>query len=178
MVIAMSFFILSTPILAQTSDKKHGIGLGLGQTFLMGKFKKNGDNKIGLDLFYSYNASYSFDLLLGAHFSKHSFQEKEVDLKGFTMSIKGRAFDFDAFAPYVMGGLGFYQPQIDDGTQKSEAKYTFGFNAGIGADLKLNNEFTVGLMAQYHKPFDIKQDDMASVRGSYFKLLLTTMFHF
>lgn len=181
MVVAMSFFIFTSPLLAQDGSRelqKHGIGLGLGQTFLMGKFDKRGDDKITLDFFYTYVASYSFDLLIGAHFSKHEMEDQSVDLQGYTASIKGRYFEFDAFSPYLIGGLGFYRPVVDNGTQKSEAKYTFGFNAGAGVDLRLNDSIIVGLMGHFHKPFDVEQDDMTDVRGSYFKLLLTTMYLF
>lgn len=163
----------------QRSIQKHSVGFGLGQTFLMGNFEKKGDSKIGLDFLYSYTASYSFDLLVNAHMSHHTYRDKAVWLRGYTMSIKGRSYEFDAFSPFVVGGLGFYMPEIQESDGKtSEKKWTFGFNFGGGVDLRLNNKITVGVLAQFHKPFDVKQDETQDVRGSYFKLLLTTMYQF
>ena len=158
---------------------KHAIGIGLGQTFLLGNFENKGDDKIVADLLYTYSASYSFDLLLGAHNSKHEYRGKSVYLRGYTMSIKGRSYEYDSFSPYLLGGLGFYMPEIKDSDGKmSEAKYTFGFNAGAGVDLRLNQKVIAGLMTHYHYPFEIKQDETENVRGSYFKLLLTLMYQF
>lgn len=163
---------------AEREIHKHAIGIGLGQTFLMGQFENYGDNKITADFLYSYTASYSFDLLINAHFSHHEFKNKEVWLRGYSMSIKARSYEFDAFSPYLLGGLGFYMPQIGNNDTQSEAKYTFGINVGAGADLRLNHKMVAGIMAQFHKPFEVKQEDTADVTGSYFKLLLTAMYLF
>lgn len=158
---------------------KHSVGLGLGQTFLLGNFENRGDDQITFDFLYAYTASYSFDLLVGVHSSHHKLKDESVNLQGYTMSIKARSYEFDAFSPFVLGGLGFYMPVIEekDG-EKSDPKYTFGFNFGAGADLRLNDKVIVGLLAHYHKPFEVKQDDTENVRGSYFKLLLTAMYLF
>lgn len=163
---------------AQRELHKHSIGLGLGQTFLMGRMQDYGDNRITPDLFYSYSASYSFDFLANIHSSEHSYKNRKAILRGLAFSIKGRPYEFDSFSPYVLAGVGFYQPQIERGDQSSDIKETFGINAGAGVDLKLNRHITVGILGQYHNPFNIKQDDMPDVRGSYFKLLLTTMYLF
>lgn len=164
---------------AQREIHKHALGFGLGQTFLLGNFEKKGDNKITTDIFYSYTASFSFDLLLNAHFSHHEYKEKAVTLRGYTMSIKGRSYEYDAFSPFLLAGLGFYMPQIKDSNgETSKAKYTFGINAGAGIDLRLNRHMVTGIMTQFHLPFEIKQDETENVRGSYIKLLLTAMYLF
>jgi opacity protein-like surface antigen len=195
---AMSFFVSSTNVFAKASVaqevkaetkkimtstqreiQKHSLGLGLGQTFLFGKFEKKGENKVTTDILYSYTASYSFDLLLNFHYSEHEHKDMKVILRGYTMSIKARSYEFDAFSPFILGGLGFYMPQIKNADgETSEAKYTFGFNAGAGADLRLNRQVVVGILTQFHKPFEIKQDETENVTGSYFKLLLTAMYLF
>lgn len=196
----MSFFILS-PAKAQEVKKEstskvveketskmitaagrkihqHSLGIGLGQTFLWGNFESKGDDKITADILYAYTASYSFDLLINYHDSHHEYKNKKVFLSGISMSIKARSYEFDAFSPFVLGGLGFYQPQIEKNGVQSEVKNTFGFNLGGGADLRLNDKVAVGVLAQFHKPFDVKQDETETVRGSYFKLLLTAMYLF
>ena len=145
----------------------------------MGQFESFGDNGITADLLYTYTASYSFDLLINIHQSTHEYREKKVTLRGYSMGIKGRSYEFDSFSPFILGGLGFYLPQITESDgDTSESKWTFGFNAGGGVDLRLNDKVVTGLLAQFHKPFEIKQDETKDVSGSYFKLLLTVMYLF
>ena len=163
---------------ARREVNKHGIGVGLGQTFLLGSLQSKGDSQITGEIFYSYTASYSFDLLVNLHSSHHSYQGKDVWLKGLAFSIKARSYEFDAFSPYVIGGLGFYEPRIAKDGVQSEKKTTFGFNAGGGVDLRLNRRVVIGILGQYHNPFDVKQDETEDVKGSYFKLLLTSMYLF
>ncbi|MCO4753660.1 MAG: outer membrane beta-barrel protein [Bacteriovoracaceae bacterium] len=163
---------------AKREVNKHGFGVGIGQTFLLGSLQNKGDSQITGDLFYSYTASYSFDLLINAHASHHAYKGKDVWLKGLAFSIKARSYEFDAFSPYVIGGLGFYQPKIAKDGVESEQKSTFGFNAGGGVDLRLNRRVVIGILGQYHNPFDVKQDETEDVKGSYFKLLLTSMYLF
>lgn len=163
---------------ASRQINQHGVGIGIGQTFLLGNYQPYGDNKITGDLFYTYSASYSFDFLANIHASNHEYKNKEIYLRGITFNIKGRSYEFDNFSPYFLGGLGFYQPVISKDGEESEAKNTFGFNIGAGADLRLNDKFAVGLLSTFHNPFDVKQDQTEDVKGSYFKLLLTTMYLF
>jgi opacity protein-like surface antigen len=162
--------------------RQHGLGFGLGETFLLGKYAKNGEDKITADLFYSYAASYSFDLLLNAHMSEHRDNGERMKVMGLTSSIKARVVDYDNFSPYVLGGLGFYAPQakrdVNGSNKWSDQKVTFGLNFGGGADLKLNDHYAVGLLGQVHWPFTVKQDSGSDIQGYYFKLLITGMYLF
>lgn len=164
--------------------KKHSLGIGVGQTFVAGDFADHGENKITWDLLYNYSASHSFDLLTNFHLSKHEFRETYSRLLGLTMGIKAKLFQFDAFSPYALGGFGFYSPKVrrrigDNNTLvESESKVAFGYNLGVGGDLRLNEIMSVGLLAQYHNPFDIKQDVGSEVEGRYYKLLITTFYTF
>jgi opacity protein-like surface antigen len=170
----------STP--ASRKVQQHSIGVGLGQTFLLGDLSNYGENKITLDLLYSYAASYSFDVVVNAHMSEHEDKNERTKLMSLNTSIKSRLFEFDNFSPYVLGGLGFYAPRVKrnlDGESKwSEQKLAFGFNVGGGVDLRLNEEWTVGTLAQLHWPFNTRQDDQPDVKGYYFKLLLTLAYSF
>lgn len=161
---------------------QHSFGLGLGQTFLMGNYAKHGEDKITMDLFYAYAASYSFDVVVNAHWSKHEDNAEEMHVRGLVGSIKSRLFEFDNFSPYIMGGLGFYAPKarrkVGTSYDTSDQKLTFGWNFGGGVDLRLNDEWTVGALGQLHAPFGIKQDDGPDVKGYYFKLLLTLAYSF
>jgi len=170
----------------QVKLQAHSLGVGLGQTFLMGQFADHADDQITLDVLYEYSASYSFDFLLDFHYSKHEFTQTNVSLLGLTSSIKMKAFQFDQFAPYALAGLGFYRPQTtrfitsNSGTrtETAKAKITFGTNLGAGFDLRLNPEVKLGMVFIYHNPFDVKQENAPDVEGSYSKLLITTMYTF
>jgi len=167
---------------AQRQLQQHSFGLGLGQTFLMGKYEDFGEDKITMDLFYAYAASYSFDVLVNAHWSTHEDGREKMRVAGLTGGIKSRLFEFDNFSPFVTAGLGFYSPRarrlIGTEYKWSEQKLTFGANFGGGVDLRLNDEWTVGALGQLHWPFAVKQDDQPDVKGYYFKMLLTLAYHF
>jgi hypothetical protein len=162
--------------------QRHGLGLGVGQTFLLGNYAKHGNDKITLDLLYTYAASYSFDLLLDAHISEHEDENERLRTLGFSGSIKGRFVEFDSLSPYFLGGLGFYAPRAkrrtDTGMKWTDQKLTFGLNFGGGVDLRLNDHYVVGIMGQMHWPFKIQQDNQSDLKGYYFKLLITGMYLF
>lgn len=160
----------------------HSIGLGLGQTFLTGDFGQNGEDSITVDLYYKYKASYSFDLMVNGHYSSHALTERKSELLGLNAGIKAKLYNFDSFNPYVLGGLGFYLPtvtrMIDSTLKTSESKLSFGTHIGLGGELELNEKFSVGVLAHYHNPFDVKQGNDPDVEGSYYKLLFTTLYSF
>ncbi len=162
--------------------RQHGVGFGLGQTFLLGKYSDHGDDKITFDLLYSYAASYSFDLLIDGHMSEHEHKDQKFRTLALATSIKARLVEYDNFSPFVLGGLGFYAPRIyrdvDGENEWSQRKITFGLNFGGGADLRLNDNYVVGLLGQMHWPFVIRQDQGSDVKGYYFKLLITGMYLF
>ncbi len=161
---------------------QHSFGVGLGQTFLMGKYGDYGEDKITMDLFYAYAASYSFDVLVNAHWSEHRDNSERMRVRGVDGAIKSRLFEFDNFSPFVLGGLGFYAPQarrrVGDDYKWSDRKLAFGLNFGGGGDLRLNDQWTVGALGQFHWPFNVKQDTGPDVKGYYFKLMLTLAYAF
>ena len=162
--------------------QQHGLGLGLGETFLLGNYSKHGSDKITLDLLYSYAASYSFDLLVNAHVSEHKDQSERMKLMGLTTSIKGRFVEFDNLSPYFLGGLGFYAPSAKRNTgttsKWSDQKISFGLNFGGGVDLRLNEHYVIGVLGQMHWPFNVQQENQSDLKGYYFKLLMTGMYLF
>lgn len=161
---------------------KHSIGIGLGQTFLRSDFHDHGTDKITPDLYYNYSASYSFDFMANMHWSKHKYLNRDVTIKGVALSIKGKGFQFDAFSPFVLGGFGFYQPEatriLSGVATKTRSQLVFGMNLGAGVELRLNSEATVGVIAHYHDPFDVRQEVGADLEGSYMKLLIMGMYTF
>jgi hypothetical protein len=105
-----------------------------------------------------------------------------MKVMGLTGSIKARFIEYDNFSPYFLGGLGFYAPQakrnVNGDNQWSDRKITFGLNFGGGLDLRLNDNYVVGVMGQMHCPFQVRQDEGPDVQGYYFKLLITGMYLF
>jgi hypothetical protein len=168
--------------LNETPLGSHSFGVGLGQTFLTGDFGENGEDSITVDLYYKYKASYSFDLMVNGHYSSHSLAEKQSELFGLNAGIKAKLYNFDAFNPYLLGGLGFYLPSVkrvvSGSLKSSESKLSFGTHIGLGGELELNDKFSVGVLAHYHNPFDVKQGNDPEVEGSYYKLLFTTLYSF
>ena len=177
----------STPIenqrITETPElKTHALGIGLGQTFLFGDFKDNGVDQITTDLYYNYTASYSFDMIANFHYSQHDFQDRHTQLLGANMGIKSKLYHFDEFAPFIIGGLGFYYPQVRRTLHghlvDSDRRLTFGVNFGAGAQLRLNSSFTIGTVFHYHLPFEIKQENGPGIFGPYCKLLIMVLYSF
>lgn len=167
-----------------TKINSHNIGIGVGQTFMKSDFKSLGDDKVAIpDLYYTYTASRSFDFLANFHTSEHSIENQKITTTGLALAIKGRVYQYDNFAPYLVGGFGFYRPKVKrllDGQSlvNSEGKFTFGMNMGAGAELILNDRVTVGTILHFHNPFSVQQDNQPEVNGSYYKLLLTALYSF
>ena len=164
------------------SIRKHSIGAGLGQTFLRSDFHKLGTDTITPDIYYNYSASYSFDFLANLHWSKHTFSNQDITVKGLALAIKAKVWQFDAFSPFFLGGLGFYLPQahrmLNGVRTESRKELVFGMNLGGGFELSLNDEFSVGIIAHYHDPFDVKLENAPKLEGSYLKLLIMGMYTF
>jgi hypothetical protein len=162
--------------------KKHSIGIGIGQTFVAGDFDNTGEDQITWDLLYAYSASYSFDLLANFHHSKHKFASQFTQLTSLNLGIKSKFYQIDSFSPFAVGGFGFYAPKVkrlvNNQLLESKTKVVFGYHVGIGGDLKLNEKVSIGLMAQYHNPFDVKQEVGPEVEGRYYKLLITALYTF
>lgn len=161
---------------------KHSLGVGIGQTFLRSDLADNGNDKITADLYYTYSASYSFDFVANAHYSNHTFLNREATIEGLALAIKGKGYQFDSFAPFILGGFGFYLPSVkrimNGVPTDTRTQLVFGMNVGAGVDLRLNDEVTVGVIAHYHDPFDVRQDTGPKLEASYMKLLLTASYTF
>lgn len=162
--------------------QKHSLGIGVGQTFLYSKLEDNGDDKITVDLYYNYSASYTFDFMANFHVSSHTFGETRSEISGLALGIKAKAYQIDNFSPFALAGLGFYNPKItrvvNNALLESTSKLVFGIHLGVGTELKLNEKFTLGLMGHYHDPFDVRQEIGPKVEGNYFKLLITSFYTF
>ncbi|MBF0359618.1 MAG: hypothetical protein HQK49_01310 [Oligoflexia bacterium] len=182
----------NTPKLKATSSREdaekeagvhlHSVGAGLGETFLAGDFANHGEDKITLDLLYSYSASHSFDFLADIHRSTHEYKGEQTIVQGIAFGIKGKFYQFDSFSPFAVGGFGFYRPivtrRVNNVLTESEGKTAFGIHVGAGIDLRLNKYVIIGMLIQYHDPFNIKQDIGPEVTGHYFKVMMTGMYSF
>jgi opacity protein-like surface antigen len=162
---------------------KHSLGIGFGQTFLRSSLADNGNDKITGEIYYNYSASYSFDFMANAHWSNHTYLNRESTIRGLALAIKGKGFQLDAFSPFVFGGFGFYYPSTTRYINSTEIAETrsqivFGVNAGAGVELRLNNKVVVGAILHYHDPFDVRQELGPTLQASYLKLLLTALYTF
>jgi hypothetical protein len=166
----------------KVSSHKSSLGIGVGQTFLRSDLGNNGNDKITADVYYNYSASYSFDFLANLHYSTHQYINRSSKISGLALAIKGKGFQYDAFSPFVLGGFGFYMPGatrlVDGVLSTAREQLVFGFNAGVGADLRLNSNASIGVIAHYHDPFDVRQEVGPALQGSYLKLLMTAMYTF
>ena len=165
------------------SIHKHSIGFGLGQTFLRSDLADNGNDKITPEIYYNYSASYSFDFVANLHYSNHTYLNRESTIKGLALAIKAKGYQYDAFSPFILGGFGFYLPSVkrpsaNGDIVETRTQLVFGVNLGAGVELRLNNEVTVGVIAHYHDPFDVRQDTGAKLEASYMKLLMTASYTF
>lgn len=176
--------LLSIQAYAQQNGpgKKHGVSIAYGQNFLLGDFGDLGDDSTNVDFYYHYRASYTFQLLVNAHLNKFQKNSQEIKLMSLNTSIKAKMFDFDSFAPYLMGGLGFYSPNakriINSQSITTGSNTVFGLNFGGGVDLNLNNQFSAGFLAHYHYPFKASIDNQPDLKGSYLKLLVQLTYYF
>ncbi len=167
-----------------TSDTVHlhSVGLGIGETFLKGDFKNNGDDAITFDLIYNYSVSHSFDLMVDVHHSEHKIGAKHVTLNGIAPFIKAKIYQYDAFSPFFGGGIGFYAPtvkrEVNGALKESQSKTVLGYELGAGCELRLNRNMLAGVMGQLYNPFDVKQETDPVVQGYYYKLLIFALYTF
>jgi opacity protein-like surface antigen len=161
---------------------KHSLGIGIGQTFLRSDLGNNGNDKITADLYYNYSASHSFDFVANAHYSQHSYLNRDATIEGLALAIKGKGYQLDAFSPFILGGFGFYLPSVSriqkDVPVETRKQLVFGVNIGAGVELRLNSNTSVAALAHYHDPFDVRQDDGTRLEASYMKLLMIASYTF
>lgn len=67
---------------------------------------------------------------------------------------------------------------MNNTTKWSDQKVTFGLNFGGGVDLRLNDDYVVGVLGQMHWPFRVEQEGQSDLKGYYMKLLITGMYLF
>ncbi|PIP93278.1 MAG: hypothetical protein COW00_09815 [Bdellovibrio sp. CG12_big_fil_rev_8_21_14_0_65_39_13] len=159
------------------------VAVGLGQNSLGGDYGDLGDNGLGVDVYYGYRASYMYELMVNAHhFSMDNEQKTQtINMTSLNASVKGNLYSFDSLDFFAQGGLGLYWPQAERNIngQKidGDAKAVMGWTAGVGADLKLNSQYSTGVLGQYHDPFDQRTEDGQKLGGRYFKLMWTFSYY-
>ena len=154
----------------------HTLSLGLGQSFLFGKLGKYGEDSITPDLYYSFSASHSFGFSLNVHYSSHKLKEKEAQLRGLALGIKGKFWQFDALSPYALLGLGFYSPYVSD----AEDEISLGAHGGLGVELQLNDRINSGLLFHLHRPAlkNKRNNSKKRAEGYYGKIMIVAGYTF
>lgn len=169
-----------------TGVGRHSAGIGFGQVILMGEFADHYTNDLGFDLLYGYKASDEFELMVNYGYLKHVSNDKlnTLTTQSLVPSLRMNLSEYDQFMVFIFGGLGFYQVSETIGPRAGSA-LTFGFNAGPGVDLKLNDNFKFGFLASLHNVFSKNDPDAKNpsgqgmtIGGAYSKLFLTIQYIF
>jgi opacity protein-like surface antigen len=120
--------------------------------------------------------------MANAHWSNHSYLNRESTARGLALAIKGKGYQIDAFSPFVFGGFGFYYPSatrlVGSELLETRSQLVFGVNAGGGVELRLNSKVVIGAIFHYHDPFDVRQEVGPTLQASYLKLLFTVLYTF
>jgi opacity protein-like surface antigen len=159
---------------SSAKDKKHAIGFGLGQYFLAGQFDNQGQDGIGYALLYNYLSGDVFHLDAGVNFADMD-GNNDLRLKSATIGVKANLLYLDNLIPFLKAGLGFYKPSGLIGAERV-SKTVFGFHLGLGGDLQVHENVTVGAAFTFHNPFDAEVTNAAGQRldlnGAFHTLLI------
>lgn len=165
--------------------RRHMVGVGLGQAFLIGDYSDWGQDALAFDLYYNFKSSFMFQLVANLHAHKFTFNKESFTTKSFNIGVKAKIFDYDKFAPFFGGGFGFYFPSADrilsassSNVTESGSQSVFGLNAFIGLDLDLSKRFSISFMSHLHKPFTASPEKQPDISGAYMKLLIVPYFKF
>ncbi len=165
--------------------KRHYVGLGIGQSFLFSDYANLGEDQITFDLFYQFKSSLMFKLIGNIHAHKFELGQQNVKTKSVNFGIKAKIFDYDKFAPFFGGGLGFYWiggervlNPLNNTVTEASSKTTFGLNAFTGLELDVSTRVNISFMAHFHKPFGVSFDGQPDISGSYMKLLIIPSYRF
>ncbi len=139
---------------SKSTAQEHSLGLGFGQVILMGDFEKNFSDSIGYDLTYDYNASEIFGIYVDASYHKHrnASGENTAIIKGLAPSLKANFAYVDKLTVYGLAGLGLYWVGETTG-EIAGSVTTFGFNAGPGAELRLDDHLKFGTNVGFYNLF-------------------------
>lgn len=171
---------------SKSAAQEHSLGLGFGQVILMGDFEKNFSDSLGFDFTYDYNASEMFGLLVDASYHKHknATGENTAIIKSLTPSLKANFAYVDKLTVYGVAGLGVYWVGETIG-QIAGSVTTFGFNAGPGAELRLNDHMKFGTNVGFYNLFT-KADSEAknpfgkgmTIGGTFIRLFINISYIF
>ncbi len=158
---------------------EHSLGAGFGEVILTGDFAKKYSNTLGVSGIYEYKASELFGVLADISYSKHDSDDGLNSLKifGVTPNLKINLSYFDKLTAFVMTGFGFFNVSESIGPLYGGSVTTFGFSAGPGFDLRLNEHAKFGSLVTFHNLFS-KTDPNAknpvgkgmSIGGTYLRL--------
>lgn len=133
----------------------HNFSIDVGQIFLLGNFP-NYSNNMGTQIHYTYGSSQIFAFDANWGFSQHN--DGDLSLMHLAAGIRYNLNWYDRIIPYIVFGMGFYQPTYRDYTLNStsstyQSSILFGLNGSFGADLQVTNHFFFGSFLTYHSMF-------------------------
>ena len=127
-------------------------------------------DSLAFELEYENIDDFEFDDAVSDSFGGFSFtDEVEADLDGFVLGLNAKVFPIQTgrFRPYLMGGVGYMKAELDTKFTSSVAGQGFAdsasesfsedegaavFQAGLGIDLQLSDNWFVELEGSYKFP--------------------------
>lgn len=172
-VLVFSVFCINS-IYADEGD--FSAGASFGQTvFASDSMNDFGANAMAFGGFASFSPSDIIDLMVNFMYSPYSEGSNKADLFYTTLNLRF-VYAYDMLMPYVAGGVGYYRSAIEQGLVDGSVD-AFGMNLGIGCDVLIGKNFTVGFATNYHTVFN---QDVSGVNAlaDFFDLVLRLGFRF
>jgi len=169
-------FVLAVGVNANASEGDFSVGLNIGQASLISNnMDQYGTVGFGVGGFLTYAPSDMFDVNVDLVYSPHGKGGNEANSIYGTMDLR-MLLKFDEVFPFIAAGAGFYRNSLS-GVNAGSAT-TFGFNAGLGLDVKLGKRFVVGIITKYHPVFDKELSAGVPAIGDFWDAMLRFGFTF
>lgn len=140
---------------APFSVGSHNFSIDVGQIFLLGDLSKY-NNNMGTQIHYTYGSSQIFAFDANWGFSQHN--NGDFSMMHLAAGVRYNLNWYDRIIPYIVFGLGFYQPNyrdytVDSASNTYQSSILFGLNGSFGADLQVTSHFFFGSFLTYHSMF-------------------------
>jgi opacity protein-like surface antigen len=163
--------VATNPALMEDYPHRHVFYFGPGQTYLHGRFAKQGEDKLKNEFYYQFRAGPRAGFILNLSWHKFTRDNSQLRLGAVAPGFKFNLYRYEGLDAYVLGGLGFYQVGRKDGEQDWQRKWALGWNAGAGLNLSLNSMINYAIQGHYHYPFKVKYDE-GKMNGTYWTITM------
>ena len=149
----------------------HVFYFGPGQTYLHGKYAKQGEDKMKNEFYYLFRVGPWSGVIL--NMTRHTFRRDTTKLRlgTITPGFKFNFYRYECLDAYALAGLGVYRVDMQDNDQDWKRKWVLGWNAGVGINLSFTPRINYAVQGHYHYPFKAKYED-GKMNGSYLSLAM------